>query len=91
MFSKNCKILEVLRRIFYNDSVEGQVFLNNGNISGLSDQSNTFASNKLARINAIHVKWDLEDLENPSLEVKLKTCQKIWCKAMEIIMFNFSL
>lgn len=71
--SKNRKSSEASRRISQNDPATGQVPSDNGNVSGLSGQPNTSASDKLARIEAFHAKWDLEDLESPPSEVELKT------------------
>lgn len=91
MSSKNRKSSEASRRISQNDPVTSQVPSDNGNVSGLSNQPNTSASDKLARIEAVHAKWDLEDLESSPSEVELKARQKARCKEMGTIMFDFSL
>lgn len=73
-----------------NDQTAGQATSNEG-IHQQSGQRNTFSSDKLARIEALHAQWELEDLATSLQDAELEACQKKRCKEIGMIVFGFSL
>ena len=60
-------------------------------LSGLEIHASTSTKDKLARITALHAKWNLEDLETPLENEALETRQKGRCKKLGMIIFGFAL
>ena len=60
-------------------------------LSGLKIHASTSTQDKLARIEALHTKWNLEDLEAPLENEALETRQKGRCKELGMIIFGFAL
>ena len=69
-----------------------QYNVDSDSISDLVDDSTTTFDDKLARVTALHARWNYEDTEEEALEGDaLQTWQRSRCKELGMIVFGFEL